>query len=885
MSIGRIRALLKEVERRRAKESLAIYAGLHIPAEIEADDLPGLHKLSLPARYIPAAHHRLILEKLQALEAGILDDREFLNLMIFSAPGTAKALALDTPIPTPSGWKTMGELAVGDVVFDERGQVCHVTWKSEVWRDRPVYRVATDCGDEIVADRDHEWLVRLCGKPRAPNKGGFDSRPWRPFKIKETWELARRRAKRPMIERAKALELPNADLPIDPYLLGVWLGDGHSSGMRMTASVEDQPWLRAEIERLGYVTKDSSVQTLFGISGVRGKFAALGLINDPLHSTHGRKHIPPIYMRGSIAQRKALLQGLIDTDGTACKRQGCATFCNTNKELAEGVRELVRSLGRKAGWIEGRATLYGKDCGPVYRVQFYMEDAARLPRKLALCRDQRRTPNTYIDVTPAGVADTVCIEVDSPSHLFLCGRSMTPTHNSTYASAIFPSWYLGRHPANCVIQGSYNDSLASRFGRRARNLFASDVHHSVFGVGLAPDQKAAGQWETELGGEYFSFGVNTGVTGRRADLVILDDLVKGRKEADSKTVRDSTWETYIGDVRTRMKPKARKLYIATRWHENDPAGRILPKEALGKSGWFKANDGEWWYVLNFSAVIETPEDEANDPLGRKIGERIWPEWFPEGHFEQERRSQGERNWNALFKGMPRPDEGAILKKQHWQKWPGKPPKCEYVISVYDTAFEEGEENDYTARTTWGIFWHEGQPVEPVEPRKKGEPYRKPPPAGRYCTILLERFKDKVEFPELRRLAKQHYDEFRPDRVLVEKKSSGHSLIQELRRNQVPVVALKADASKLARAHAASPVLEDGCVFVPTNRHGEIMDWAQDVIDDCAAATFQKGSPGNDIGDTCVYAWLHLRSNFRVEMKGENDDEDAGQQGPRPRPFG
>lgn len=461
---------------------------------------------------------------------------------------------------------------------------------------------------------------------------------------------------------------------------------------------------------------------------------------------------------------------------------------------------------------------------------------------------------------------------------------------STYCSTLFPAWYLGKHPRQHIVQGSYNDLLATRFGKMARRAFSSNVHRAVFGSELARDSKAAGSWETDQGGEYHAFGMNAGITGIPANGAILDDLIRGRKDADSETVRESTWQTYLADVLNRLeravdtKRPGWVVYIATRWHEDDPAGRTLPKEALGKSGWFTAKDGVKWYVLCIPAMIETPEEEDGDPLGRKIGERIWPEWFPEGHFEQVKRTQGSRNWNALFQQKPRPDEGAILKKKHWQKWPGKPPKCEYVISVYDTAFEEGEENDYTARTTWGIFWHEGQP-EPMETRKKGEPYRKPPANGRYCVILLERFKDKVEFPELRRLAKKHYDEFRPDRVLVEKRASGHSLIQELRRNQIPVVALKADKSKLARAHAASPVLEDGCVFVPTNRHGEVMDWAQDVIDDCAAATFQKGSPGNDIGDTCVYAWIHLRSNFRVEMKGENDDDDDRSEAPRPRPFG
>ena len=144
---------------------------------------------------------------------------------------------------------------------------------------------------------------------------------------------------------------------------------------------------------------------------------------------------------------------------------------------------------------------------------------------------------------------------------------------STYGSVLFPSWYLGRNPRHCVIQGSYNDSLASRFGRRARNTFATNIHRDVFGVGLAKDSRAAGEWETDQGGEYFSFGVNTGVTGRRADLVVLDDLIKGRKEADSKTVRDSSWETYKADVRTRLKLNAGILYMATRWHEDDPAGR------------------------------------------------------------------------------------------------------------------------------------------------------------------------------------------------------------------------------------------------------------------------------------------------------------------------
>jgi predicted phage terminase large subunit-like protein len=201
------------------------------------------------------------------------------------------------------------------------------------------------------------------------------------------------------------------------------------------------------------------------------------------------------------------------------------------------------------------------------------------------------------------------------------------------------------------------------------------------------------------------------------------------------------------------------------------------------------------------------------------------------------------------------------------------------VSVYDTAFEEGEENDYSARTSWGIFWHEEQPDPelaklPAWKRKHLEV------TGRWCAILLEGWKDKVEFPELRKLAVEHYKKFNPDRVLVEKKSSGHSLIQELRRAGVPVSPVKADISKLARANAAAVVLEGGCIWYLDRK------WADTVIEDCATATFQRGSPGNDIGDTCVHAWRYLRRTYHIDATGDRRDEDTEDDDqPTPQPQG
>jgi len=437
---------------------------------------------------------------------------------------------------------------------------------------------------------------------------------------------------------------------------------------------------------------------------------------------------------------------------------------------------------------------------------------------------------------------------------------------STYASVIFPAWYMGKHPNHDVIGGSQTQELADRFGRRCRNIVASAVHRAIFNNGVSRDSRAAGQWTMDDGGEYKAVGV-TPFAGRRADLVVLDDLIRGQKDADSPAVRKTTWEWYLSDVRPRMKPNAGMLYITTRWNEDDPAGRILPKSWSGKSGWIKARDGEWWYVLSFVAIVETQEEAKFDPIHRKVGEVLWKEWFTLEMLTQERRTQGLRNWNALYQQKPREDEGGILKASHWRMWhKTSPPAFEYVISMYDTAFEEKEENDYTARTDWGVFWNE-EPMKPIDEQGEKPTWYKPPKGGRYCCMLIDAWQDKVPFPTLRRLAKKHYYDLKPDKVGIEKKASGHSLLQELRKIGIPVVAIKADKSKLARAHTASVVLEDGCIYYMDRR------WSEIVIERCARATFMRGMPGNDMADTCVHAWNYLRKMFHLQTTEDPEEDD------------
>ncbi len=347
--------------------------------------------------------------------------------ILFGSPGGGKALALDTPIPTPDGWTTMGQLRPGDQVFDETGTPCNVVAVSPVWKQRPVYSVNLDSGESIIADAEHEWLVNVSATKAQPRKREF-------FTIRTTIDLASRRTKRPMIQRAGALRLPCATLPIDPYVLGVWLGDGTGREAAITQGARDMQFIRGEVEAAGYPTTMWKNGKTFGVRNLKAQLDALRLTNN--------KHIPMQYLRASIEQRVGLLQGLIDTDGHVDKR-GRVEFTSTCQSLAEGVRDLVAGLGRKVSLNRKKATLYGKDCGWRWTVTFYMAGAARLPRKRELCRDAWRTINHYVDVSAAGTADTRCIQVDSPSHLFLAGRSMIPTHNSWITYAIAQSMNTG----------------------------------------------------------------------------------------------------------------------------------------------------------------------------------------------------------------------------------------------------------------------------------------------------------------------------------------------------------------------------------------------------------------------------------------------------------
>lgn len=250
---------------------------------------------------------------------------------------------------------------------------------------------------------------------------------------------------------------------------------------------------------------------------------------------------------------------------------------------------------------------------------------------------------------------------------------------STYASVLFPSWYLGKNKAKSIIGASHSGELAERFGRKVRNIVAMPEYTNVFNTTISQDSAAAGRWETISGSEYYAVGVGGSVTGRRADLGIIDDPVKSREEADSETQREKVWEWYKADFYTRLKPNASIILIMTRWHEDDLAGRLLQDAKEG---------GEQWAVLSLSM-----EATVNDPLQRAEGEQLWPEWFTIEMLQQAKRDP--RNWLALYQQQPRPDSGGEFKKDWIQFYKNKPLSGNKYILV-DPASEKKKTSDFTS---------------------------------------------------------------------------------------------------------------------------------------------------------------------------------------------
>jgi predicted phage terminase large subunit-like protein len=411
--------------------------------------------------------------------------------------------------------------------------------------------------------------------------------------------------------------------------------------------------------------------------------------------------------------------------------------------------------------------------------------------------------------------------------------NMPPRHGkSQLVSIYFPAWFLGRNPTMKVLMVSHTTDLAVDFGRKVRNLISTPEYKEIFpDTQLAIDSKSAGRWNTSVGGEYFACGVGSALAGRGAHLLLVDDphneqdIINGNLD-----VFDKAYEWFTFGARTRLMPGGRIAIVQTRWHLDDLTGRMTRDMAQNELA-------DKYEVVEFPAVLE-----IEDPLDTTniIEKPLWPEFFDLDALYRTKASMPVFQWNAQFQQKPTAEEAALVKREWWKEWPHEdPPKCDYIIMTLDAAAEKNNRADYTALTTWGVFFHEEDNC--------------------YGIILLNSIKKRLEFPELKELAWAEYEEWQPDAFIVEKKSSGTPLYQEMRRSGLMVQEYtphRGSGDKTARLNSVADIVRSGLVWVPQTR------WAEELVEEVAGFPFMSN---DDLVDTTIMALMRFRQGGFITL--------------------
>ena len=407
--------------------------------------------------------------------------------------------------------------------------------------------------------------------------------------------------------------------------------------------------------------------------------------------------------------------------------------------------------------------------------------------------------------------------------------NMPPRHTkSEFASTLLPAWMIGKHPDLKIIQSTHTTELAVRFGRKAKNIIDSEEYKKIFKTTLREDSKAAGRWETNSKGEYFAAGVGGAITGRGADLLIIDDP-HSEQDALNAQALERAYEWYTSGPRQRLQPGGRIVLVMTRWNQKDLTGKLLNAQ--------KESKADQWEVIEFPAILPN-------------GKPAWPEYWNIDELEGVKASLSIGKWNAQWMQNPTAEEGSIIKREWWQTWEKEQmPQLHHVIQSYDTAFMKKESADYSAITTWGVFY----PSEDSGPN----------------LILLDAVKERFEFPELRRVALEQYQYWNPETIIIESKASGLPLTYELRKMGLPVVNFTPSRGndKHTRVNAVAPLFESGKIWAPD------LKFAEEVIEECAA--FPYGDH-DDLVDSMTQAVMRFRQGGFIEHPEDEQDQDLPQ---------
>ena len=411
--------------------------------------------------------------------------------------------------------------------------------------------------------------------------------------------------------------------------------------------------------------------------------------------------------------------------------------------------------------------------------------------------------------------------------------NMPPRHTkSEFASYLLPSWFLGLYPDKKVIQTAHTAELSVGFGRRVRNLVDSEDYTRIFSdTKLQSDSKAAGRWNTSQGGEYFAIGVGGAVTGKGADLLIIDDPHSEQEAAlGDPAVYDRVHEWYTSGPRQRLQPGGAIVVVMTRWHQRDLTGQVI-KSSIQRNG------SDEWEVIEFPAIM---------PAGRAL----WPQFWSLKELEALRNELPAAKWSAQYQQDPTAEEGALVKREWWKVWEeDRPPPCEFIIQSWDTAFLKKETADYSACTTWGVFYKEDEEEGLMAPN----------------VILLDSYQERLEFPELKKRAYRLWEEYEPDAFVVEAKAAGAPLIFELRQMGIPVSEFSPSRGndKIARVNAVADLFASGNVWAPETR------WAEEVIEQFAAF---PNAEHDDLVDSSTQALLRFRQGGFISLRSDEEME-------------
>ena len=408
--------------------------------------------------------------------------------------------------------------------------------------------------------------------------------------------------------------------------------------------------------------------------------------------------------------------------------------------------------------------------------------------------------------------------------------NMPPRHTkSEFASYLFPAWYLGKYPEKKIIQTAHTAELAVGFGRKVRNIVNTPDYQAIFPTKLSSDSKAAGRWNTDKGGDYFAIGVGGAVTGKGADVLIIDDPHSEQEAMQGNPeVYDRVFEWYGSGPRQRLQPGGSIIIVMTRWSKKDLTGQILDNSMK--------RDGDEWEVIELPALLPS-------------GKPLWAEFWSQKELEAIKAEIPVSKWEAQYQQNPTSEEGAIIKREHWRIWDSDvAPYCDYIIQSWDTAFEKSNRADYSAVTTWGIFY-----------KTNSEGFEVP------NIILLDAFKARMEFPELKRKAFEYYKHWNPDTLIVEKKAAGAPLIYEMRAMGIPVQEYTPSKGndKIARVNAISDLFASGYVWCPDAR------WAEEVMEECAS--FPNGEH-DDMVDSTSQALLRFRQGGFIRLNSDEPDD-------------